>query len=197
MEDKDAQQPYQDRFEKFHDHFLSARLRPLDIDQVPEDVQNFFETRHKNLIEPPYPDFKTVYVIEHKSGGKTYVAQREVTYATNDETETLTFLYNINNSGQNTGYGEIRLNTSNQRNYYKDKPFVGYSYTEPDFTRKGLGTRRLRMMNALSQALHGLPLHSDTLLDENGAAKRVWERLVENGEAKHYKQGTRDRYCFV
>lgn len=166
--------------------------------QIPTKVMDWFEGRSAMFIHPG--DYKTgnfiaFYVIHHHLGDITYAARQTKTYDANGDTEDLVHVISLDSNGNEEEHAEIRNNISNTDPYFREKPFVGYTTTEEGFRNKGLGSRRLFIMNALSKMLYGFPLHSDTLISEE--AKRLWERLVEQGKAIKYKEGERGRYKFV
>ena len=95
-------------------------------------------------------------------------------------------------SDEQTGYSEMRLNTSNETEYFKNKPFIGITNTISKFRKTGLGERRIKLMTAMSQTLYNEPLCSDTNISPS--AKRLWEKLEERGEAEKFMEGDHDRY---
>ena len=190
-----ADQPKKDIFKQ---HFPIGEIQPIDLAQIPKVAVDFFESKSGTLINrSDYrpSNFEACFVVDHQEGGKTFLAQQTKTYSTHGATEALTYLVDIDSDGNIAGFGELRLNLSDSRNYFKDKPFVGYTQTERTFQRRGLGTRRLRLMNAISNMLYSLPLHSDTLLGQE--SRGVWEKLVRAGLARKYKQGKHDRFSFI
>lgn len=175
-----------------------SRAEPLNEDQIPENVMTWFEGRSAMLIHPRNyrrGNFTAFYVIRHRDD-ITYAARQTKTYRdTSGDTEDLVYLIDVDSDGNEEGHAEIRLNISNEESYFKDKPFVGYTTTQEAYRNKGLGTRRLFIMNAMSQMLHCFPLHSDTLISDE--AKRLWERLEGEGKAVKFREGEHDRYKFV
>ena len=133
-------------------------------------------------------------------GATTYLGEHEKLLATGG-TERTTYLVDMTDDGTHTiGRGEMRYNDSSNTDYFKDKPFVGYTrtystYPEKDFSKRGYGRRRLHALNLAAQTLYNLPLHSDTL--RSPAATRLWEKLVIDGLAEMYMQEQHTRYKFV
>lgn len=133
-------------------------------------------------------------------GATTYLGEHEKLLAIGD-TERTTYLVDLTNDERQTiGHGEMRFNTSSNTDYFKDKPFVGYTRTydkrpDRDFSHRGYGRRRLHALNLAAQTLYNLPLHSDTL--RSPAATRLWEKLVADGLAEMYMQDWHARYKFV
>ena len=134
-------------------------------------------------------------------GIESFVAEHTKTYRQNHETESITYVIDTDTSGVTLGKGEIRLSRTNDSDFYKNKPFVGQTTTTFEYRRQGLGLRRLHVMNMASLAIHGLPLHSDTLRSRQ--AQSLWEKLVEQGVAQRYMQANPvtgkscERYCFI
>lgn len=128
-------------------------------------------------------------------GATTYLGEHEKLYATGD-TERVSYLVDMTeDSAQAIGRGELRYNESSNTDYFKDKPFVGYTRTYDTHLEKGYGRRRLHALNLAAQTLYNLPLHSDTL--RSAPATRLWEKLVVDGLAEMYRQDQHARYKFI
>lgn len=69
----------------------------------------------------------------------------------------------------------------------KVRPYVGHTFTEPGFIRKGLGLRRLFILNEANKKWFGDSLGSGLFIpsddDEDPYAKAMWEQLVAHGFA--------------
>ena len=99
------------------------------------------------------------------------------------------------NNDKKMGHSELRFNikcAEENEKYFKNKPFTGFTSTEESARRTGLGTRRIFLMNAYAQMNYGFPLYSDTAISEG--AKKMWEKLVQQGKAERFKEGPHDRY---
>jgi hypothetical protein len=182
----------------FETHFPRGELSETAAEDIPERAMTYFEAKSRDTHrtdEYIEGNFERFLVITHDNGDRTYVATQTVTYPTNGDTERLAYLMDFNEAGSPVGGGEIRHNTSNQDNYFRDKPFVGFTITDQAYQRRGFGKRRLNMMNALSRSLHGNPIHSDTNMAPN--AENLWKNLVEEGAARAYKEGQHNRYMFL
>jgi hypothetical protein len=182
----------------FNKYFPSGQIEMINVDKIPSVVNDYFEFKSEQLIDPKdYKpgNFNMFFLIKHVSGEFTYGAQQTKTYDhKKGSTEILVHLVDIDQFGNKQGDGEIRNNISDNHTYFKNKPFAGWTKTEENFTERGLGLRRFLMMNALSQMLYSLPLHSDTIILDK--AKRILEKLLANGKVEKYKEGERDRYVF-
>jgi len=93
------------------------------------------------------------------------------------------------------GRSELRMSKSNNSEYYREKPFIGFIKSEEGYERQGLGSRRVEIMHALSLQLYRLPLYSDTINSESMVA--LWEKLVNSEKATKIKEGLHDRYVYV
>ncbi len=184
----------------------TADISEIPADQVPEATMTWFEGRSTMLIHPEdYKpgNFERFFVINHEGGDTTYAAQQTKTYGTNGmaeagygNTENLIHLIDQNTEGNKTGHGEIRFNiSSGDAPYFKDKPFAGYISTELPYQRRGLGTRLLFTMAALSEAVYGLPLHSDTTI--TAEARSLLDKVVAQGKATKYLEGKHERYVIT
>lgn len=183
--------------EEFSILFPGADIKKVGISEVPESPLNFFKdrslwlTNNKKYIPDSLDSF---YKIRYQDGSISYVATQTKTYATNGDTEKLVYIYDEDAQHNEIGYGEIRYNEMRKDNYFKNKPFVGFTTTGENYKKQGFGTRRLKTMNALSLRMFGLPIHSDTLIGEE--SKRIWQRLLKNGETYSYLQDKMPRFAF-
>ena len=183
-------------FIKFNEYFPIKEIKQISQEEVPDFVMKIFEMKSHQFLHPDdyeLDNFEVFFLITHLDDSKTYITQQTKTYDTNGETEMLTFFVDSSNN-ELEGYSELRLNFSNSIKYFIDKPFVGFTDTEQKFRNKGLGVRRLKIMNAFSESFYGLPIYSDTLITES--AKRVWEKLVIGGEAHKFLEDKKERYGF-
>ena len=183
---------------KFNEFHPNGKIEEISLEEIPQNIMNYFEARSKRFILPKdyqEKDFEKTFTIHHDNHHKTYVAIQTKTYCTDGDTEELTYLIDINEENKPVGYGEIRFNISNKDEYFINKPFVGSTNTSKKNRRKGIGKRRLHVMNALCQTLYKNPLNSDTIISED--SKKLWEKLTQEGKSKMYKEGEHDRYVFL
>ena len=183
------------RVNEFSELFPEGTLAEIQESEIPEAVMEIFERKsaqfiNKDKYQPR--NFEVYFVINHTSGDRTYLAQQTKTYETNKDTERLVYFVDARDD-RILGYSELRNNISNPSEYFKDKPFVGYTETEKEFRNHGLGTRRLLLMNAFSLTQYGRPLNSDTLNSEMS----LWENLVKRGLAKKFQKSKNIRYSFI
>ncbi len=185
------------KIEVFQQFFSQGSLSLCGANDVPRAAMDDFEGRSKAFIdvEDYKPgNFDWFMVVNHQDGHKTYITHQVKTYVTDNETEELTYFVDTTTEGENMGNGEMRFSLSDEREYFKDKPFIGWISTEDKF--KGWDTlKRLSVMNAASQMLYGLPLYSDTLISNDG--RRLCEAYVRMGKMRKFKEGEHDRYVFI
>ncbi len=186
---------------KFREYFPDGKLILLKSENIPPNVKEAFENKSKlflNWRNYKPNNFEAFFEISHSNGSKSYVAEQIKAYDTNQDTERLTYIYDVDGE-KISGYAELRYklryNISNKSKYFKNKPFVGYNDTEKPYQRKGLGWRRMRLLNAFAQIRCNAPLYSDTLLSES--AEGLWKKLVKVGKAKKIKEGELDRYVLT
>lgn len=184
--------------ECFCNYFPYGHITMLTTDLIPKTAMHFFERMSAMFILPEKykkGNFNSFFVIFHDDGSRTYLATQDKTYW-NKQAENLVYFADITQSGLLVGNGEMRNSTTKKSDYFKDKPFVGSTNTKENVRRNGLGTRRLLMMNAVSQMLYGLSLNSSTTIIDN-AEIRIWERLTTNGAAREYSEGKMRRFVFL
>ncbi|MDO8599734.1 MAG: hypothetical protein Q7S02_06535 [bacterium] len=197
MEDLEAT-----RARAFAEHYSAGVMTPIDMNAVPSSVMEQFENRSAYLV--PADDYRpknfvSYWALMHENGERSYVAERNPkTYRSGSseaEVEREAYVVGVTASDDVVGWGEVRYNITNPDPYFKEKPFVGYTKTEHAFQRRGYGLRRLAVMNAVAHVFFGFPLHSDTVIQPE--AERRWERPVQDGRARKYKEGEHDRYGFI
>jgi hypothetical protein len=177
-----------------------------DLNLMPRAVQEHFESKSRRFIHPKNyrpGDFEACFLIVHADGTCTYVASQEKIYSQGgfESMEKLTYFFDAGTDDEYQGHAELRYAPYSLDSFFYQKPFVGWTKTEDSLLRQGLGLRRLMMMNAYSQMMYSLPLHSDTLMipsaDPKGSPPRgVWEKLVRQGRAVMYREGDKDRFMF-
>lgn len=180
---------------EFGDYFKAAQVKYLQLEELPPEVLSHFEGRSQLYIHPrDYKpgNFTQLLQIKHFDRSTTYVARQTKKYET--EIEEDIHLVDVGPDGAEQGHGDIRKNISSDDPYFVDKPFVGQTTTEEKYRRKGLATRRLLMMNALSHTYFGLPINSDTNISPE--AKSIWKGFVDSDLAVKYKEGEKDRFVF-
>lgn len=187
---------------KLLEYFPSGMIRELSISEIPTDVLRHFEGKSSLFILPENyrpGNFHTLFLLngespEERVYGAIQTKKYDSTKDPDTNTEELTYLVSTQ-EGEITGYCEIRFNLSKNNEYFKNKPFVGFTRTHEKFKGNKLGAKRLKMMNEVSHALYEQPLSSDTIITD--PAKKVWEEFINGGEAEKFKDGKNDRYRFL
>lgn len=181
---------------RFNEFFKEGDIKELSIEDLPSDILKFFENNSAKFIPPKDyepENFKKFLLVNHENGDQTYIANQTKKYD-NKNVEDLSYLVDYR-GGDNLGHAELRYNPSSDLEYFKDKPFVGYTGTEEKYQKQGLGRRRLFLMNALAKTLYNNPVYSDTVITDE--AKSLWEKLVQENLAKKIKEGNEDRYVML
>lgn len=91
------------------------------------------------------------------------------------------------------GRGCILCEPEKEHGY--DEAYVGWTKTYMGYEREGLATRRLRIMNSLSEVLLGKVLHSSHNIKP--FAKAAWQRLESHGLVTRYSQARYERWRFL
>ncbi len=125
--------------EKFKSLY-KAELSQVSYADLPDIVRKHFEGQSSKFITPEnysQGNFSRILSFAHENGDVTFVAQQDKQYGSNEETERLTYFVDL--SGEEmTGYLEMRLNLTDIRDYFKDKPFVGFTRTLDGYLKEGL-----------------------------------------------------------
>lgn len=180
--------------EKFKQHFPNGEISEIKLTEIPEDILELFKNKYRALVsqekQQPF-EMSRFRKISHTDGSISYAATVTKHYDGETGTEESTYIADVHES-ELSGYGELRKNLTNNSDYFKDKPFVGFTKTENKFLRSDLALRRLYLMNAIAQSRYGQPVYSDTVISDE--ARELWENLVEQGKATKFKQGLHERY---
>lgn len=165
------------------DEFLSQGAKFIDRHSVPKSMQ----------------DFDNIRRFVHENDDISYLANQKKHYQ-NGSSENVIHLIDAKPDGSVSGVGEVRFNPLSEDDYFKEKPFVGWTASEEEFRHEGLGRRRLLVMKLATSAEFGLALHSGTVHSDDNVIK-IWERLVSEGKAVSYDQVIREgktlRYKFT
>lgn len=174
-------------------------VQTISCADLPRPVAEFFQARSEMFLQPEdvkgIDGFSLLAVVTSGQDDVTrYVGQEGKTYTgTDGAEETLVHMIEFTKTDRQLGHGEIRLGHSEDE-FFKDKPFVGFTRTEEDFQCRGYGRKRLFVMNHLTHMLFGLPLHSSTLIAP--PAESLWKRLAKEDLVETYREGAHVRYCF-
>ena len=166
--------------EIFNEHFPRGVIEHIDRSDITGFTLEKFEDeakRFKSIYGPDPNYFVLTMRINYDSGNYTYAALHE--FPEDRCSDYILFLRDFNCDKEETGCGRFELDTTRRK--YSKKPSVGFIYTEELFLHRGFGTRRLRVMNALSNAIFDLKLHSSS--NQSPDAEKIWKKLVENNEA--------------
>lgn len=177
----------------------------ISLEDLPEDVKIKFEAYSMNFIhQEDYREwnFEKIWYIQHNFPEPyiTYFATQDKQYE-DGYTEKLIYLFEQNDQGIKIWHGEIRLCLDYDdekifQNFFKDKPFEGFTNTEENFLKKGYGLLRWIHMNYLVNKIFALKLYSSDLLAP--WAKRNREKLVEYGLATEtIDSNWKSRFSFV
>lgn len=189
----------------FQDFYPSGQIESVEYTDLPDCAIQRFEGASRRFISPkdyrPH-NFHYYFHVTYEDTIHTWVAwQTKPIYPYG--AETTLYLCDTLQNGEKIGHSEVRYNLTDDNPFFVMKPFVGYNETDPSYVKKGYGTRRLIVMNALSLALWNYPLHSDTLIagrrSENESSETdLWKSLVAKGLVRTYiERNMKIRYVFI
>ena len=184
-----------DDIKTFERYYPNGELGSISLESVPDDIVAFFvRFDNRNPPNDTLPEDFKLLCIQHDNQDTTYIAKHFKTFENTGDTEEITLIADMRDNDR-IGYAELRYNT-NPHEFYRDKPFIGSINTDPEVRRTGLGTRRIKLMNALCRMQYGNPLYSDTV--NSSLMIATWEKLVETGYARKFKVDEKyDRYVFI
>lgn len=166
-------------FDLFEDSFTlylpSTHIEPIRYESLPGSLRKQMKVSSE--------DCGLIFKVEHQDCTTTFVAEIPALeyFRLQDRSRTNTYL----------GEGLVYI-----QNIEEDEiPVVGYTFTSIMARRRGLGTRRLFTMNAISHAAFDSAINSSA--SPRLAQRAVWEKLVEKEVAEtHFWQETQ-RYRFI
>src|ERR1035437_1913726 len=124
--------------------FEPISLRPIDVSTIhpvvlPEVLK--WSTLYTREVDARVEDLKDAFCVDYGDGDLGFIVGCNKKYL-NGTQEYSSFLLDLNQNEELTGRSEIRYRKEHLGNpYFKDKPFVGWTKTEFDFQRQGLGRR--------------------------------------------------------
>lgn len=183
------QNPFQVKKEIFSSYYQTKKLQFPNYESIPKYILDSFCYRLGYNIEAKpylYIYLKNFMVITHKTNEKTYVGTRTTIHPNKETDPGNIYLIDISNRKIIQGYGIVE--------YEIFSPYVCSTRTIAKFQNKGLGTRRLFVMNALTQTLFEKPLHSDTKISAKEIS--IWEKLVNSNTATKYQYNNTNRFIF-
>lgn len=194
------EQPLLETQTTFPQHFPNRRLEQAIIEELPPEAKKRFGIRKPTFIEAVRGinpvKYDQLLKIVHDNGEESYI--RTVSNSKSHKV----YVAEFNTDKEYIGTGSMKLFTQTDNEFFKDKPYVNWTKTHEEHERRGYGTRRLYIMNALSQTIHQLPLNSsgkfiiNYLVDDTPSQKRLWQNLVEAGDATPYKYQNEERFVF-
>lgn len=164
-------------------------LKDINFSDIPDEVGAYLASQLKSWGESAAGQIQQT----NYEGVSTYLMP--VIDTTGKSSDDSVFLVDVDEEGKRIGTGLFASSALNGKPPY-DKPFVGFTRTESGHTRKGLGMRRIKLMNQLALKRHGQVLYSDPGDDITYEAKKVWEKLVESGEAERVQDENYSRFRF-
>lgn len=183
--------------------YYPGKLKISSLAEINTEARDLFENYSKRFILPEEyvpGDFHQIFIVKKDSGEETHLAHQ--TKVHQEGYERLVYLQDfclgpLGLAGP-VGHGEIRFYPEKEKEFFKDKPFVGFTETIKCLRKNGRGTDRLRLMNGLCRVLFDLPLHSGTFVAEEKVAGSPWRVLINEGKAISYQfDRDRERYRFL
>jgi hypothetical protein len=166
---------------RFQDSFgmlmPQATVEPVDFSKLPPKLRNSVGNDCDNcgaMLKIIHPDKTATYVLDI------------------DRLDVLLMQEQIVAGNRFFGSGTIYIQPGKTIEYL---PYVGYTYTFDGYRRRGYGTRRLHIMNALAQAKFGMPIYSSPA--PRPRQRNVWEMLIKQGIAETGIFDGQRRYKFV
>lgn len=170
-------------------------LEKTTIENIPENALKHFEGKSARFIlSEKYiaGNFEEFYILHHTNEDLTYIGEQLKIYDENTKEKNIYF-YETRN-GEKIGHGEMRIGTS-EDSKVGTIPFVGYTKTEEEYLREGLGERRLREMSAYAKMKYNQSIYSDSLI--SAESENLWKKLVTEGKAGAQEIRGKVRYTLL
>jgi hypothetical protein len=180
---------------------MGSQIWQTGYRNLPNAAVDRFEGVSARFMDPSQyvpQDFDALYRLQHPNGSESWAALQHRLVA-DHALESLVYIIDINSdNATETGHGEIRYCFNSTSRFFHQKPFEFCASTDEKHRRKGLGRQRLIVMNAISQMLYHLPLHSDTVHDLNtlNDVRGLWLSLVTQGLAAEISHTDYSRFVF-
>lgn len=184
---------------EFSPQYLST-VRP---EEVPRSAANvvYEHSDHVPAQRMIISAFRNIMRFDNKDGIVTYIAERERrdTDELGIHRESSMLTVDITTDGVIAGHGHaIKMYEGEAIEYVGNEPFVAYTETSEIMRRRGLGRRRLEVMNVAANMIHGEPLHSDIAIAREEDATSLWKSLQKDGRVVRYVDADRgDRFRFI
>jgi|GEM_PF-4276118 len=178
----------------FNENYTQANLRQLNIkDQrflLPPAVRKHFNDYGKNLDACSYShceNMDKIFSIAYQdSSDMSYIILKNI-----EDVNLFLHMVDMDVSSDNTiiSEAEVTLYRSDTDSILDNKPYLNYSlifFSNSDYDAKILRIRQAAALNALSQALFGLPIYSNLVLDDQ--ERELWRNLEKSKIAKKISQ---------
>ncbi len=163
---------------EFRRHFPSGTIIPLEASQIRDRrVRRYFR-----MDDPTEGGGDLNFAVRHPDESTTYA------FATYDPDTTVVGemgFIDISPRGLVAGYGSMMFGWIGE-NAEQLIAEVRWTDTVRHMRRRGLGTRRLELMNAFARTFRGVPLQSDWPTE---SATGVWQKLVNQERATTTEHG--------
>jgi len=198
--------------ETFHTWMPHTSIEGVtNLSDIPIAARKLFEARSRMYIPPrryKLENFLSVCKITHSDGSFSWAARQAKTMTTlpgkvlddagvpKYALEESVYLVDTGSRDEFAGCSYMVMDHT-PIPFFNSKPFEEWSQTADEFQRRGLATRRTFTLNALSQTLYGIPIHSsDHFIRSNTKdgtsvqpVKLMWEKLVQEGLATEFFDG--------
>jgi hypothetical protein len=168
----------------FTEMFPDFRVESISVDKIPTEAMEYF-IRKSECFRPEGSyspeDFIEAYKVLRGEGSYTTYIVKEIKEIKDYGFEEDTYFADVDEQGELIGTSELRYKPDSDKEFFKDKPFLGNIRTNPNFLRQGFGIRRIELMDGFSRIQYQNPLYSDEINSEEMIA--VWEKLVADGRA--------------
>lgn len=171
----------------FRQYFPSGTLVPL----LPSDIHGYRIRRQLSMDSQEGSGWDEIYAVRHPDESTTYVVAEYGEVQTDRKpTVTQVGFLDVSRRGLIAGQSQMVF-VGYPPNIEKIVGEIWWTDTRWFMRRKGLGIRRLEIMNAFARIYHNASLRSDGPTE---AEIGVWQKLIKQGKAKPDGEG---EYVFL
>ncbi|HET9721456.1 MAG TPA: hypothetical protein VFP32_00290 [Candidatus Saccharimonadales bacterium] len=184
-------------FEMTGSDFNIPQFQECVLEEVPQAVRDQISDEAVRLQEVAQPTLlRRPVLLDFGGHGKTYLlAYHQIKQVEGYETrDKAIYAVDLSENEEVMGYGVSLLDLDDNDQEKDGPPFVQWTSTSQEFAKRGLGVRRLIILNEANKFFFNHLMSSGSFTGDNPAAQLAWERLVRHGMAVKDEDGS---YRFI
>lgn len=154
---------------------------------LPRQVTNQFEFDNRLQEISSLELARNPQVLDFAEKGRAYVVAFHA--KRNADNVRLNIIHEVDLSQEQivAGGGTTFLELDEDNKPTHENPYVQFTFTRPDYTRRGLALRRLLILDEANKSIFGRHLESGGFTGEETGAEEVWKKLGAAGLVEHFE----------